>query len=218
MNCYNCGVPLTHETNHVEHIPQKSLYAGRGPEYKVNLKTVPACFNCNNKEFSAIDEEFRNLIGLITEKPGHDELIKSSVKSVNRGQAKQSRIVYDGDEFKGILFKPNILKDSHTKNFKGVFYTQYGYPISNNYKISVDIIGVNRNLDPHRQKLKSYLVKNFEWKFSGHPDIFSYIIQPFREVNKFDKQDIKIEHNERIFICVLRYNLSLEALVWAKLK
>ncbi|HWY10443.1 MAG TPA: hypothetical protein VN026_03905 [Bacteroidia bacterium] len=216
MNCYNCGIPLTKKTNNGEHVPPKNLFEGRGPEYKINRKKIPACYDCNNK-YSLTDEEFRNLIGVINKHPDLSALTENAVKSMNMGAAKKSRMLYDeSGNVKGVAFDLNEIKKFHIKNFKGVFFIQYGYPIPDSYRILVDI-KENEVTDGHL-RIINYAKDNFTWKYSGHPDIFSYIIQPFRPRAKLDSKDIIPESSEKYFVCLLRYNKSHTALVLADTK
>lgn len=216
LNCYNCGKPLTKKTNNGEHVPPKNLFEGRGPEYKLNRKKIPACYECNNK-YSSTDEEFRNLIGVINKYPELSMLMEKAAKSMNMGAAKKDRVINDEVEnFKGVKFDINEIKKFHIKNFKGVFYIQYGYPIPENYRILVDIR--EGEVTPTQLKIISYAKDNFTWKYSGHLDIFSYIIQPFRPGTKLDGKDIVAKKDEKYFVCLLRYNKSHTALVCADTK
>lgn len=213
MNCYNCGIPLTKKTNNGEHIPPKNLFEGRGSEYKTNRKKIPACYECNNK-YSVTDEEFRNLIGIINKSPDLAALTEKTVKSMSMGNAKKNRLKYDSNgNLKAVVFDLDDIKKFHLKNFKGVFYIQYGFPIPNHYRILVDV--KEEELSTAQIKLINYAKNNFKWKHSGHPDIFSYIIQPFRPANELNGEDIILKENEKYFICLLRYNKTHSAMVLA---
>ncbi len=216
MQCYNCGKPLTRKTNNGEHIPPKNLFEGRGPEYKVNRKKIPACYECNHN-YSLTDEEFRNLIGIINKQPDLLTLTEKTFRSMTLGEERKKRIMYDkSGKPIAVSFDFKDIKRFHIKNFKGVFYIQYGYALPNNYRIIADV--KEGNVTQIHLDLISYLKDNFEWKYSGHPDIFSYIIQPFRKGYKFDGKDIKPESNEGFFVCLLRYNITHSALVIADLR
>ena len=213
--CYNCGKELLDGQATREHIPAKALFDGRDSKYTKNRITVPACFECNNK-YSKTDEEFRNMIGIISNHNENDIITEKSVRSILRKPSGTSRLRIDslGKVF-GVKFDGNIFEDSNIKNFKGVFYHQYGSPLPNNYEILVII-----DVDNHRESTLcaiEYLKNNFVWKCSGHKDIFSYCIQPLRDIeNRYSMEDFMFDENDKIIVCGMVYNKEHGALVYAR--
>lgn len=79
--CVICGVePATT----VDHIPPKAVYTKvERQTAKYRMHTVPACWNCNNKD-KVNDEQMKVFLGLTTSKRGADQkdIIKSVVSTV----------------------------------------------------------------------------------------------------------------------------------------
>ena len=212
--CYNCGKELLEGQSTKEHIPAKALFNGYDSKYKNNRITVPACFDCNNK-YSITDEEFRNMIGICSNRKENDLVTVQSVKSMMRKSPNLSRLRFDlHGKVTGVEFCENHIIDFHKKNFKGIFYNQYGHPLPNDYELIVNV-----DEDDHSKfssGIIGYLKEFFELKNSGHEDIFSYCIQPLRlGINKKDKDDLKPESKENIYVALLVYNRIHAALVYA---
>ncbi len=206
--CYSCGKEFDNKEMNKEHIPAKALFVGYPDDYKVNRITVPSCIKCNS-DYSVDDEEFRNLIGIINSDISRDILSEKSAKSMIKIKNQVDRLVINQlGTIEGVEFEESAINNFHTKNFKGVFYKEYGYAIPETYKIVPFT-------EPTEQTklLLHYLTDNFEWKVSGNRNVFGYIIQPSREV-KNKKVDLKPASNDKIIAC-LDYNLSHTALVVA---
>lgn len=215
MNCYNCSKGLRPQDRHREHIPADNLFAGFPNEYKNNRITVDACFECN-QSYSGVDEEFRNLIGLINKHPIARELTEKTIRSVLRNKSKLARVIYNHRTNKTIAMsynKEDIAK-FHIKNFKGLFYHSYGYPVPNNYRIKAHF---DKNFKSEQsQRLVNYLTSNFQWKISGHEDVFRYILQPFRQNYPFDNNDIQPANDEKYFLSIQSYTKNHAVLVLAE--
>lgn len=212
--CYNCGKELLAGQVTKEHIPAKALFNGYDPKYKDNRITVPACFDCNNK-YSITDEEFRNMIGISSNRKENNYIAEQSVRSIIRKTSDYSRLRYDiSGNVTGVEFHEKHIVDFHIKNFKGLFYYQYGFPLPNNYELRVNI-----DEDDHSEFTSGvigYLNEYFQWRCSGHKDIFSYCLQPFRYgLNKNNRDDLELEGNENIIVGALIYNKQHGALVYA---
>lgn len=211
MNCYNCGKVLAEHDVTREHIPAKNLFEGYDDSYKANRITVPACYECNQK-YSLTDEEFRNVVGVISNVSDNNAVSTKSVRSILR-KSKGSRLHFDTFGFvRAVSFNKKHITDFHIKNFKGVFYNEYNLPVPSNMTIVVDI---NETYDEKRMGCIGYLRDNFLWKYSGHPDIFKYILQPFREVISKDKKDLIPTASDHYFMALQVYNQSHAALVIA---
>ena len=78
MECYNCRKKISKKESTKEHIPAKALFSGYGIEFKENRITVYACEKCNN-DYSKIDQEIRNAIG-VTNDDTEDESAKEFIK------------------------------------------------------------------------------------------------------------------------------------------
>lgn len=109
-------------------------------------------------------------------------------RSLNRGYLKKDRVIYK-EKTNQILvnFDFSQFKNFHVKNFKAVFYHEYGLPISDyNIHVLYDKSMLNNSI----YRLINYLNNNFDWKYSGDKNIFKYKIQPFRTNYKFNGTDI----------------------------
>jgi hypothetical protein len=213
--CYNCGLDVTRKNQSKEHIPAQALFTGYPYTYKIKRISVTSCKACNNY-YSSVDEEFRNLIGVINNSPERETITKKSIWSNFQFWKKQNRLRFDTNgRVSGVEFDTNQIELFHKKNFKGIFYKEYGYPISNDFDIVVDI-----NEGDWRNGLLSsigYLQDHFNWKISGHKDIFHYIIQPFREnLSNGIQKDIKPSETDSHFLALLKYNQSYVAFVGAR--
>lgn len=109
MVCYNCGIGLDKTTETKEHIPARSLFEGYDEKYKVNRITVSACKECNGK-YSPTDEEFRNMMGLISKKTEDKKITEKSVRSVLRKDKKLERLHFDSlGKVSGITFSQGTI-------------------------------------------------------------------------------------------------------------
>ena len=137
-----------------------------------------------------------------------------SVKSIINASG-FSRVWYDTfGNISGVEFSQQPIEDFHKKNFKGLFYHQYGIPLPDNYSLFVNMD--ETDWSKSTMSIIGYLKANFNLKHSGHPDILTYCLQPFREdYNATDKQDLDYQENENIYACILTYNRTHAALVLA---
>jgi len=212
--CYNCGVELDEKEMTREHIPAKNLFEGYDGKHKVNRITVSACQTCNG-EYSPTDEEFRNMIGIIAKNKANNKITDKSVRSILRKDSTIQRLVFDGfGKVSGVSFNEIPIENYHKKNFKGLFYFQYGKILTDDYELFVNI---NENdWSETTLGILSYLKQLFLIKYSGHPDIMEYVIQPFRPmIANPKKQDLKPSENDKIFFGYIEYNKEHSALVIA---
>lgn len=222
MNCYNCGIELTKDTNHVEHVPAKNLFATYPEEYKQNLLTVPACYKCNVETYSKIDQEIRDAVGILNDS---DELKKDltakAVRSIMRKSNWQDRvfIIEEGKSI-DISFSYNDMESLHIKNFKGIFYAKYGKPISDEYEIKIIAEGDedNEKLQKVNSFMREYLNFETEWCFVGHQQVFRYKFKAMIDGNDgmfYDGENI----DEAIsFGCIMDYHDAIHPLVIAQKK
>jgi len=188
--CVYCGKPMIKKTESLkiekqtnkypdngetkDHVPQKCLFDKYPPEYKDQRFTVPSCHKCNF-EFSQVEHELRDLIGIANE---NDDLQKgitqSSVKSILVQPNSDSRLRKDTQGYvRGVEFDLDKLLPSHIKNFKGVYYKTYGKIFPDNF----DIHGLDNKPTSNFEELTiDFLDKNCEWNYSGHSDIFKFKI------------------------------------------
>lgn len=212
--CYNCGKELTKGTTTREHIPARNLFDGYTDEFKYNRITVPACIECNNM-YSKHDEVFRNLIGIITNKKENDTIASAASRSILRKKDGFDRLRFDiwGNVI-GVEFDQDIIEEFHKKNFKGLFYHQYGFPLPDTYKLVVNIN--ETDISNFTFCIIEYLRDYFNWKCSGSYEIFSYCIQPFRlGLKDKSENDLELEENENIIACLMKYNGEHAAMVLA---
>jgi hypothetical protein len=211
--CYNCGIPISRKegTETKEHIPAQNLFAGFGDEYKKNRIAVPSCHKCNG-ESTFLDEEFRNVIGTISNSESLQAISRNTAKAIITHNRQFDRLRFNATgNVVAVQFDKKLVLDNHIKVFKGLFYHQYKKPIGKEYTIVASI-------DPDDQtgSCIHYLQENFQWKHSGNPDIFSYILQPFREgINNPEKQALVPTTGEPFFVSIQKYNNSHAGLVLA---
>lgn len=211
-NCYNCGIEIDSNESTSEHIPAKCLFDGYDEKYKVNRITVDACSKCNGG-FNPTDEEFRNMIGIISKNKENNKLTEKSVRSILRKDKQLTRLDYNGlNKVSGVSFSKGTIEDFHKKNFKGLFKYQYGKVLPDNYELWVNI---DENDWSDITKGMLGFCEMFDWKHSGHPDIFKYKLQPFRVgIENPTKQDLKPLIDEPFYVCLMDYNREHVSLVF----
>jgi len=214
--CYNCGVELDKETETREHIPAKNLFEGFDEKYKMNRITVAACQKCNGL-YSPTDEEFRNMMGIISKKDEDKQITEKSVRSVLRKDKGHERLHFDElGMVSGVTFSQGTIEEFHIKNFKGLFMHEYGNVLPDAYQI---IVNIDENDWSQRTRVILGFFELFEWKHSGHPDIFQYKLQPFRVgIKDHDKADLIPVEDEPMYGCLMKYNNQHVALVIGLLK
>lgn len=215
--CYNCGVELEDMDVTREHIPAKNLFEGYDEKYKVNRITIPACSFCNG-QYSPTDEEFRNMIGIITRNKDNKTITEKSVRSIIRKDPTKQRLELDGfGKVSGVTFNDTPIENYHKKNFKGLFYYQYNQLLTDDYDLHVNID--ENDWSEITLGILGYLKDLFTFKYSGHPHILRYIIQPFRlGFSNAEKSDLQPVLNENIYAGLLVYNNEHAALVLATRK
>lgn len=214
IRCYNCGKELNKGDETREHIPAKTLFEGYDKKYKEKRIIVPACFECNNK-YSLTDEEFRNLVGVIAKRKENHPITDKAIRSILRKDSSFSRLQFNQfGQVSNVEFCEQQIKEFHIKNFKGLFYYQYGYPLPKNYELYVNID--EEDYSEPTLSIIRYLEEFFESKYSGHPDILSYCIQPLRlDIQKSDRSNLELRKGEDIIVGILSYNREHAALVYA---
>lgn len=176
--CYNCGKPLTPEIATVEHVPAKNLYDGFSDEFKRNRITVPACYDCNQK-FSKIDQEIRDALAVKSDDPNQKQLLTGKgVRSILRRQNWKNR-TYRNEQGQVIAvdFSYDDLREIHIKNFKALFYRKYGHPVPEEFEIDIIADGDNERKVEIGKVLFDYVQLDKSFEFSGHPDIFKFILK-----------------------------------------
>ena len=191
--CYNCGIELTADIATSEHIPAKNLFVGVPHDQKQNLLTVTACLECNQK-FSVIDSEIRDMIGISNESlVDKQELTGKAVRGLMKQKNFLERFHFDTNgQVIGVTFNQKVAIDIHTKNFKGLFFKEYGAIVPDNFEINIIADG------SHDREVKvAHMFHDFlrhgnpDWKYSGHPSIFKYLISGF--VNDASNNIVKTE-------------------------
>ncbi|QYJ67137.1 hypothetical protein [Flavobacterium litorale] len=217
MNCYNCGIELSYETNHVEHIPAKNLFNTYPEEYKQNLLTVPACYTCNVELFSKIDQEIRDVIGVLNNSEElKKELTAKAAKSIMRKSNWKDRLfLCENGKSIQVSFSYNDIKSLHIKNFKGLFYGKYGKPLSEKYKIVVIAEGdeEDEKAQEINKSMRRFLNLKTEWDFIGHPKVFRY--KMIACDNDKMLYDIKNIDDAVGFVCIMNYHNAIHPLVMA---
>ncbi|MFN7115450.1 MAG: hypothetical protein ACK4TA_01545 [Saprospiraceae bacterium] len=202
MYCYNCGKELKKGDKTKEHIPARSLFVGYGDEYKKNRITVPACYKCNN-DYSKIDHAIRDAIGVVNNDVNDDnakELSRKAVKSIISNKNWKNRVSFN---FKGqvesVKFDYNTFKRIVIKDFKGIFYKEFGFPLPDSWRLEIIAeFETNEKLTKAAIDISSYLDKDIDWSESGHANIFKYKFKTMA-VGKneliYDSDDLDIANN-----------------------
>jgi hypothetical protein len=217
-NCYNCGVELTDETQTKEHIPAKNLFAGFSEEYKKNLLTVPACRSCN-EEYGKTDQRVRDAIGIMNDKDAKKaETTRKSVKSILRQSGGVERLHFNAaGKVIGVNFDNEEMKTHHIKNFKGLFYAKYGYPLPENYVVRVIHEGDSKNsrFMEIAGEMTAYVTKEGNWESIGHPDIFQHNMKTL-EIGEGGKVVNGTDLEKAIgVVAVMKYHNQLSPVVLA---
>lgn len=219
--CYNCGIELTKENRTKEHIPAQNTFIGYPPEYKLNRLTVPACLNCNN-QYSKIDEEIRDAIGIMNDDDSKQaELTRKAVESMMRNKDWSSRLDFKDGRVESVSFSYDTFKRLHIKNFKGLFYDKYGFPLPEEYQIEIIAEGdfENTKLDKIAQLLAGYLADGGNFNVSGHPDIFQYKLKTLTPMSGGDLiNDSATIENALGVVGILIYHKNIEAIIIAAKK
>ena len=219
-NCYNCGIELNDENQTREHIPAQNTFAGYPEEYKQNRLTVPACHACNN-QYSKIDQEIRDAIGIMNENnEEQQELTRKSVKSIMRSKNWLDRVHFADGKVVAVSFDYNVIRELHIKNFKGVFYEKYGYPIPDEYDIEIIAEGdeEDQKLMGIAQHLYHYVSEGNNWSFSGHEDIFQYKMKSLTPDDNDQIVDSPDLENALGIVSVLVYHKQLSPVIFAAKK
>ncbi len=199
-----------------DHVPQKCLFHDYPPEYKNQRFTVPSCHKCNF-EFSHVEHELRDLIGIANDKDDLQKgITKSSVKSILDQPNSESRLRKDSRGLvRSVEFDLDRLFPSHLKNFKGVFYKTFEKVFPENFEIHVLD---NKQATSFEELVIEFLNKNCKWIFSGHPDIFKYKIS----LIKPDKKGLLVKSdniNDSVgVICQLVYHKQFTMTIFANRK
>lgn len=178
MECYNCGRKLSKKEATKEHIPARALFTGYGNEFKVNRLTVPACLKCNN-EYSKIDQELRNAIGVTNDDVDDEsarELSRKAVKSILNQRNWKNRIFLDfGGKVEAVQFDYSKFKKAVIKDFKGIFHDEFGFALPSSWKVEIiSQFEKDGKLQKAASEIFQYLAKGITWKQSGHEAIFKY--------------------------------------------
>ncbi len=123
-----------------------------------------------------------------------------------------NRVLFTGKRVEAVSFKYTEFKKYFSKDFKGVFYREFGYPLPKSYSINIPV-----RSDRGYESLEKHLLESGgEWKVSGHEDIFQYKVKPygFAENGKVIDSDVK---NARIIAAMLIYHKKMFKVVLAAL-
>lgn len=176
-HCYNCGCELTKDKVTREHIPMKALFEGYPKDNLTELFTVPACNYCNNK-YSKIEEDFRNLIAIWSTNEEVD-ISSGILQKALRSHKLQSKIKKSQDY--SITFNVQDYINVHIKNFKGLYYHQYGMPLLSTYQIIVlEDLSDKNNISLRLSLILKIMRERIKFKdllAIGHKDIFQYKIE-----------------------------------------
>ena len=175
--CYNCGRELTSDNATVEHVPAKNLYEGFGEDFKKNRITVPACAECNHL-YSKIDQEIRDALAVKNDNlKERQELTAKGVRSILRRSNWKDRTHFNSSgRVAAVTFSYADLRQIHIKNFKALFFRKYGIPVPDDFGIEIIADGDDDKIDT-AQIIYGYLLDGKEFEYSGHPDVFKFILR-----------------------------------------
>lgn len=210
--CYDCGNPVSDETR--EHIPAQCFYAGYSNDYKKNRITVPACRTCN-ENYSKIDQHFRDAIGVKNDNNADAaELTRKSVSSILRSSNWQDKLVIINGKVKVVAFDYVDIEKIQVKNFKGIFFSEFGFPLPQNFEVNVIIEGEKEEANSKEliSGVMAVLMKDQNWKVSGNEKIFKYII---KSLDQETDKSITIK-DTKFFAAVMDYHESISCLIIAQ--
>lgn len=215
--CYNCGDPIDEDDKTKEHVPAKNLYQGFGEEYKINLITVPACSKCNNI-YSKIDQELRDALAVINDDvEAKKELTSKGVRSILRRSNWKDRTHFNHEgKVIAVNFNYEELQQLHIKNFKALFFLKYAFPVPEDFEIAIIADGDTEKIES-AGILYNYLFKEKEFKHSGHPEIFKYILKDITLGNNEDEELYESEDFDQLIAiaAILIYHNEICAIVLA---
>ncbi len=171
LKCYNCNIELNQGIYTREHIPAKNLFL----EATVTspIITVDACITCNNL-FSKIDNEMRDAVAVVNDST--EVLQKFTAKGVRSILRKKDFNRLHTNIFGQVVavdFNKNLLDAFHIKNFKGLFYHTYNFPLPDTLKIDTISDGDNSKKIELAKDLYG-IADDCDWKISGSENIFKY--------------------------------------------
>lgn len=209
--CYDCGKIILNDDLDKEHIPAKCFFVGYGDKYKTNRITVDAHKACNHK-YSKIDQELRDAVGILTNnQTDKSELTEKAIRSIMRKKTGIERVSFE-DNSGFVDFNYEELRTLHIKNFKGIFFHEYGKPIPQKFTIEIG----DQECFSMRDELQQVynIIDNGipQWNISGHSSIFKYkivVIDIQGSITKFDENSdeqlivgLLVYHEEMISICI----------------
>lgn len=190
----------------------------------MNLLKVPACYKCNVKLYSKIDHITRDVIGVLNEDEDFKKkLTAKATRSVARTKNWKERIFsIDNGKSLEVSFSYDDIKKLHIKNFKGLFYSRYGFPIPDSYEITIIAEGDEENEKAQivNKNYREFLDYEKEWSHIGHPEVFKYKIKAMIPDEHdpdifFDGENVE---NAIGFVCSMEYLNALKPLVLAQSK
>ena len=215
--CYNCTKELDKRSVTKEHIPAKANFVGFSNEYKVNRITVPACYKCN-QDYSTIDQEIRDAIGIMNENNEmHNVITEMAVSSLLKQKNANERLIFKSGIVLGVVFDREIFKKLHIKNFKGIFYYEFGLPISNDFIFEVILEEKFEIASKYKwfNTLYNYVSDQNETKVSGHRDIFEYKLKKMNLNENNELNEIGQLEDAKAFVGFINYLDSMKVVILA---
>lgn len=208
--CFNCGKPFASSFDYrktKDHIPPQCFYVGFPESYKVNRKTVPSCFKCNNS-FSKIDKLFRNVLGFTNDIDGNERITTEAVKSLfDKGQIQGSN-----PQNASITIRETDIVNFHKRCFKALHAKTYReYLDEKLFQIEV-IHEHDYERISFAMILQQFVTKDNSWQISGHSDVFKYCI---KQIAFDEKREMIIANSlpESFFIGIVMVYLECYSVV-----
>lgn len=211
--CYDCGKEIENGDQDRDHIPAQCFYVGYGDEYKINRITVPAHKACNHK-YSKIDQELRDAIGILTENQTDKAVLTSkSIRSILKRKDGKERISSENGKM-FMEFNYGDLRDLHIKNFKGIFFKEYGFPIPDKFQIEIVTDGDQDFFQVEKAGIIYTAIDHElpEWNISGHADIFKYKIAVIGDAGL---ENFDINSDDQFLVGIIVYHEEIMCMVFA---
>lgn len=181
-----------------------TLFRGYEDSFTHDLITIRAKKTCN-LSYSHVDDELRNFVAILTDGKNNQNMLKKTFSSIARKD--KERFQPDEHGF-GISFDYGMILKLNEKNFKGLFYYEFGVPFPNDQFRIFSLTETEG--DEKIKKLAKFLFQQFlepivRWKVSGHEDVFRYKIVMLKSDDDKDFSETENLNEMIVAICAMHY-------------